>query len=62
MGEVVVGADSHEYLRTTQASTAEVLSAPWEVTGRLVDRFVRSLRIAEMPEVKAAVSPPASTG
>ncbi|MCR4512662.1 helix-turn-helix domain-containing protein [Aeromicrobium sp. 50.2.37] len=38
MGEVVVGADSLEYLRTTQASTAEVLSAPWEVTSRLVGR------------------------
>lgn len=62
MGEVVVGADSREYLRTTQASTAEVLSAPWDVTGRLVGRFVRSLRIAEMPEVKAAISPPATTG
>lgn len=56
IGQVTVDADSEEYLGTTQASTAEVLTAPWEVTYRLAGRFIRSLGIAEMTEVRLAVS------
>lgn len=57
IGEVTVDADSEEYLSATQAPTAEVLATPWEVTYRLTGRFIRSLGIAEMAEVKLAVSP-----
>jgi len=55
--EVFVDADTNEYLGTTQAPTTELRGAPWEVTNRLVARFVRSLGIGAMAEVRAAVEP-----
>lgn len=61
VGEIVVDADTNEYLSTTHAATIEVQSAPWQVTDRLAGRFVRSLGISAMPEVRAAMEPPSAS-
>ena len=58
IGEIAVSADQSEYTSATTASSSEVLTTPWNVARRLTGRFIRSLDISDMREVREATEEP----